>query len=417
MRQVTEKVLEKIKPTAQEIKKFRSAASQFLKKLNSQLKDTQAILGGSGEKDTWLSSSYDIDVFVQFDYKKYLDRSLILSDLLEEKLKNAFPKLKRLHGSRDYFQVKYLGYDFEIVPILKIAISKQAVNITDISPLHAQWVNTKAKKIKDEIRLAKAFARANNCYGAESYINGFSGYVLEILTVYYGSFEELLKAAVRWEHKDIIDIEKYYRSREDLFMNVNQSKLQSALIVIDPVDKRRNAAAALDMEKFFLFRDKAAAFLECPAPLFFEKEKITFQKLEKQTMYNLVYLEIAPLAGKEDVVGTKLLKAFQQLREKLKPFEISSSGWEWDKGSRAIFYFILEKRQIDPFVAKIGPPLKMEEQAKAFQKKNKEVYQERGRLMARVPLKEYLLPDAVNAALKEDYIKKKIRSVKKIQLG
>ncbi|MFH1682477.1 MAG: hypothetical protein ABIA37_01650, partial [Candidatus Woesearchaeota archaeon] len=334
-----------------------------------------------------------------------------------EKLKKAFPTKKRLHGSRDYFQINYLGYDFEVVPILNVTNSKQAVNITDVSPLHAKWVNANAKKVKDEIRLAKAFAKANSCYGAESYINGFSGYVLEIIVTYYGSFIDLLRAAVRWEHKDIIDTEKYYPSRENLFMEINQSKLHSALIVIDPVDKTRNAAAALDMEKFFLFKEKAAAFLETPGLDLFEKEKTSFQKLEKQTLHNLVYVEVTPTSGKDDVVGTKLLKAFQQLREKLKPFEISSSGWEWDKGNKATFYYILEKRQIDPFVIRTGPPLKMEEQVKAFKKKNKDTYQEKNRLMAKVPLKEYHLQDAVAVALKEEYIKKKIKAVKKIQVG
>ncbi|MFH1682376.1 MAG: nucleotidyltransferase domain-containing protein, partial [Candidatus Woesearchaeota archaeon] len=120
MQHVIDKVLQKIKPSAQEVKKFDQATKQFLAKLNPQLKDAQAILGGSGEKDTWLSTSHDIDIFVQFEYKEYKDKSLILSDLLEEKLKRIFPNIKRLHGSRDYFQINYLGYDFEVVPILNV---------------------------------------------------------------------------------------------------------------------------------------------------------------------------------------------------------------------------------------------------------------------------------------------------------
>ena len=52
----------------------------------------------------------------------------------------------------------------------------------------------RSKKILDEIKIAKAFCHANNCYGAESYINGFSGYGLELLVYYYGGFLRFIKA-------------------------------------------------------------------------------------------------------------------------------------------------------------------------------------------------------------------------------
>src|SRR3989338_8070005 len=175
-------VLRKIKPGKDEQKKFSTATASFLKSLNAALgKDGTALLGGSGAKGTWLSGSHDMDVFVAFDYKKYADHSSELSGLLEKGLKKAFPKtgIDRLHGIRDYFQLSYQSLMFEIVPILKINKAEEARNITDISPLHSAWVNKHAAKVKDDIRLLKQFCKANNMYGAESYIGGFSGYVLE----------------------------------------------------------------------------------------------------------------------------------------------------------------------------------------------------------------------------------------------
>jgi len=415
MQEILEKVIKKIKPTAAEIKRFEKVTAQFLTKLNSQFKDAKAILGGSGEKGTWLSGSHDIDVFLQFDYKKYKDKSDDLADLTEEKLKKVFPKFQRVHGSRDYFQTNYQSYVFEIIPILKITKKDQAVNITDISPLHAQWVK-KHKTLQDEIRLAKQFAKAQGCYGAESYINGLSGWVLEILTVYYGSFENLLNAAVKWESKDSIDVQKHYKKAKEIFKNLNQSKLKSAIIVIDPVDKDRNAAAAFDLEKFFLFRYKCAEFLKKPTEILFEKQTIDFQKLEKETLYNLTYVEVSPLAGKDDVVGTKLLKVFEFLKKKLTNFEIEDSGWDWS-GNNAIFYYILKKRQIDPFIIKEGPPLKMEEAVKAFQKKNKNTYEERGRLKVKIPLEHFKLPDFLKETLKDKYIQERIKLIKKVLVG
>lgn len=417
MKKTVESILSKIKPKPAETKKFQRITAQFLKKLNQQLKPARAkaILGGSGEKDTWLSGSHDIDIFVQFDYDKYKSQSPTLSDILEDALKKTFPNVKRLHGSRDYFQLQYQTYLFEVVPILKITKASQSLNITDISPLHAQWIKKTPQKIKDEIRLAKQFAKANNCYGAESYISGFSGYVIEILTVFYGSFEKLLQAASKWESKDIMDIKKYYKKHE-VFKKINSSKLRSPLIVIDPVDKTRNAAAALSIEKFLLFKQKAADFLQKPELKFFEKEKISFKKLEKGTLHNLVYLEINPLTGKNDVVGTKLLKVFQYLKKKLVPFKFQEAGWEWDEKNKAVFYFILEKKQILPYTIRTGPPLKLEEYVKEFKKKHKETFEERGRVSAKIPIKNFLLKDFVKDILKDTYVKERIKGIKKITI-
>lgn len=418
MQPILDKVLKRIKPKPAEIKRFQRITNQFLKKLNSQLKsaNAKAILGGSGEKDTWLSDSHDIDIFVQFDYKEYKPQSPVLADILEVNLKKIFSKINRLHGSRDYFQTRYQNFTFEIVPILKITQAGQALNITDISPLHAQWVKKAPKQTKDYIRLAKQFSKANNCYGAESYICGFSGYVLEILTIFYGSFKALLQAAVKWENKDIIDVENHYEKNE-VFKKINPSKLHSPLIVIDPVDKTRNAAAALSIEKFLLFKQKAAAFLQKPDLKSFEKEKISFKDLERQTMHNLLYLEISSLPGKEDVIGTRLLKTFQFLKKRLMPFEIKEANWDWDKKSKAVFYFILEKKQIPPYFIRAGPPLKLEKYVKEFKKKNKDIFEERGRIMARIPIKYFQLKDFVKEILKDKFVKERIKAVKVVKFG
>src|SRR3989344_1107382 len=171
-------ILNKIKPNEQERLWFKTIADSFLKLLNSKLKDARAILGGSGAKDTWLAGNHDVDIFVLFNYQKYSGQSSELANFLEPIFKKVFSKEKisRVHGSRDYFQLYYQGFFFEVIPILQISSSLQAINITDISPLHSLWANKYTKGLKDEIRLIKQFCRAQKVYGAESYIGGFSGY-------------------------------------------------------------------------------------------------------------------------------------------------------------------------------------------------------------------------------------------------
>ena len=89
-------ILIKISPNKAEQKLFKEIISSFLKKINSNLKEAKAILGGSGAKDTWLSYKYDIDIFVAYDYPKFHLQSAQLSDLLQPCLKKSF--LDDTHG-------------------------------------------------------------------------------------------------------------------------------------------------------------------------------------------------------------------------------------------------------------------------------------------------------------------------------
>lgn len=158
---ILDEVRKDINPTKQEEKELMAKVKSVLDKINGKLKNARAILGGSGAKKTWLRKTHDADLFVLFDYKS---KSNELSDILEKVLKKIFPKIVRLHGSRDYFQIKEKGFIFEIIPILNIKKAEQAKNITDVSPLHAAWVK-KHSKLKDDIRLTKQFCKAADVYG------------------------------------------------------------------------------------------------------------------------------------------------------------------------------------------------------------------------------------------------------------
>jgi tRNA nucleotidyltransferase (CCA-adding enzyme) len=409
-------ILTKIKPNQKERQKFNKVSEVFLKKLNSKLKDAKGIIGGSGAKGTWIANSHDIDIFVTFDYLKFSDKSAELAEILLPMLKKAFPQqnFARVHGSRDYFQTTFQKMGFEIIPILKIAKSEQAINITDVSPLHANWVNQNCKGIKDEIILAKQFCRANKIYGAESYLGGFSGYVLEILISRYKSFENLLTASLSWGIKTTIDVAKHY-PRNNIMYELNQSKLQSPLIVIDPVDKNRNAAAALTLEKFMIFKNKAKEYLHAPGPSFFFKKQVSFASLKKENKHNLIFVPVAPFSGKEDIVGVKLVKAYEFMKDKLSVFKLNDSGWEWE-GSNAFFYFYVEKLLLPDKIIHSGPPLTMEEHVKQFKKRYKKTYEEHGRIMVKLPNPFPKLEPFVKNLTRDKYLKDKVKTIKEVKV-
>ena len=372
--QLLNEVLEEIQPDKNYEKEIFSKLSLIIKKINQNQKHIKAILGGSGAKGTWLKT-FDADIFVLFNYSKFKDKSDKLSDFLEKILNKKFRNIKRLHGSRDYFQIKQGTFTFEIVPILKISKAEQAKNITDVSPLHSKWV-LKHKKLMNEMKLTKQFCQAQNVYGAESYIRGFSGYVCEILTIYYGSFLNLIKNAAKWQDKIVIDVEKYYKGK-DVFKLVNTSKLVSPLVVIDPVQKDRNAAAALSIEKFEAFKKAAREFLRSPSKGFFARNRLKSLFLtEKSADRKLIIIKLRTLAGKIDVVGSKLLKIFEFLNENLVKhgFKIIKSDWEWDKKGEALFYLLFSKKPLPKTTEIEGPPIKIKQHSETFKKSHKSAF-------------------------------------------
>ena len=400
-------ILKTLKPSKEEESAFISVTNNVLKRLNSSLKDAKAILGGSGAKETWLKGSHDVDIFVLFNYAKFKENHLSISDLLEKSLKKNFKAIKRIPGSRDYFQIKEKGYIFEIVPILNIKKAEESLNITDISPLHVSWVNTH-KKLCDEIRLTKAFCKAQKVYGAESYIKGFSGYLLEILAIHYKSFHQLLKSASKWKEHDVIDTEKYYKNSKEALNSLNRSKLISPLIVIDPVQKERNVAAALDKEKFIQFKEASKKFLKKPDKSFFTKKELDIQQLKKKAKANtLILLEAKASGSKEDIIGCKLLKVFTYLHNQLtfNDFIIKNNGWDFDRKNKAILWYIIDKKKLTETKKVVGPPVKSKYHAKRFRQKHKNAFTEKGKLCAHIKRK-YREPSAlIKSIIKEEHIK------------
>ncbi|MEM4336677.1 MAG: CCA tRNA nucleotidyltransferase [Candidatus Woesearchaeota archaeon] len=401
-----EKIKQKIRPDEVVILK---RVDSFLKKINEEIKKRKikatAVVGGSIAKGTFIKGDYDIDIFVKFS-KEYPNEKL--SDILEKCIKKLKPE--RLHGSRDYFQIKKKELIFEVIPVYDIKSSNEAVNITDASTLHFKWVKEQIKRnpeLKDEIRLARAFCKANGLYGAESYIRGFSGHVIDILTIYYGGFINLLKKASKWKEKEVIDFYNVYKG--EALKKLNISKIQSPLIIIDPVQPERNAAASLSREIFYKFIEKANEFIKRPSEKFFEKKKFSLPSIKKK---KAIIIKVNPLKGKKDVIGSKLLKAFEKIKKQLEinGFEIKDCGWHWEE--EAYYWFVLKNKKISKTYVKEGPPLKSKNNVENFKKKHKKTFVEGKRIYAYAEREFNTAEKLLNWVLKKEDIKKCFRTAR-----
>ncbi len=399
--QILKEILDEIKP-----KETIPEVNEFLDKLNQELKkqriNAKAVLGGSFSKGVWLKGDYDVDIFVKFN-TKYKNEEI--SNLLEKILKRFKPI--RVHGSRDYFHIKN-KVNYEIVPVFDIKNPKQAKNVTDFSPLHVDWVNKKGNKIKDDIILTKKFMKAQNVYGAENYIRGFSGHVVDIIVIYYGGFLKLLHAATKWKPKQVIDTYNNYKGKALLVLN--KSKTEGPLVVIDPVQPDRNAAAAINDEKFNKFIKSAKEFLKKPSKKKFVEKRINIDELKKNK--NMLILEANIFIGKEDIIGAKILKAFEFIKKELNDFSVLKSGWEWNKKDKSIIWFLLKTKDLPKTFIREGPPLEIKDHVKRFKSKYKKTITKNNKIYGVVVRKLTKLNDILKKLLKEKYLLDKIKSIK-----
>jgi tRNA nucleotidyltransferase (CCA-adding enzyme) len=403
-----DKLKEEIRPDKEVIKEVDKIVDAINRLLKKEKVKATCKKGGSVAKGTFLKDDYDVDLFVIFD-KQYKGKDI--SKILGKVLKNLKPK--KVHGSRDYYQLSINSLNFEIVPVMKVKNYKEIENVTDMSPLHVDFVKKNSnKKIRDDIRLAKVFCKAQGVYGAESYIKGFSGHILDILVIHYGSFINLLKAAAKWKDKTIIDPEKYH---DDVLFELNKSKTRGPLVIVDPVQPDRNAAAALGKEKYNIFRKAARDFLKRPSLSFFVKKKINAEELKKRAKRDyFISLNVKAKKGKEDVVGSKLKKAFDYLVKGLEnnEFSIRFADWEWNKKQKAVFYFIIKKEKMSKEVIHEGPPIDRKEHVKLFKKLYKKTFTKKKKVYAKLKRKYMEPKKLINDLIKEKYIKDRVKEIK-----
>jgi len=251
------------------------------------------------------------------------------------------------------------GFEIEVIPVLYITRPNQAKNITDHSPFHVNWSKRKSKGLVEDVKISKQFFRGIGAYGAESWIGGFSGHVIEILTVNYGGFKKLLTAISKWEDTAFTDVEKYYSNEKDARSSISKSKQDSPLLVIDPIDKGRNAAAAVTKEKYDFLKINVEAFLKKPVLTAFDELIITDEDIKKLVKKNKLYLFSAkPESPKLDASGAKMLNYYKKISRMFTEnnFELVDSGFFWDKKNDGLIWFILNPKELSKKHILKGPP-------------------------------------------------------------
>jgi len=366
---------------SKKLKVFTDALKQIISKKKIK---ADVFIGGSFAKKTVVKrNELEIDIFIRF-FESEKDISIILEKIANE-LKNKYKKIEKIHGSRDYFRIKEDKLTYEIIPVRKIRNANEAENITDLSYFHVNFVRNKINNnISKEILIAKAFCKSCGVYGAESYIQGFSGYALECLMIEYKKFDKFLKEVIK-NDKLVIDTKKYYKNKEEIMVLLNESKTKSPIILIDPTWKERNVMAALSDESYNKLKEKAKEYVKKPnIEYFIEKEfsEEDFKKRTKKEKSEYVKLVITTNKQPGDIAGTKMKKFFRFLsREIEKYYDIIDSEFIYP-GKNSSELHISSRNKKD--VIRNGPYNHDEKAVKAFKKANKNTFVKQNRIYAKI---------------------------------
>jgi tRNA nucleotidyltransferase (CCA-adding enzyme) len=356
MKKVFLKVLSKIKPSDQENVFLNEISKKIIKILMNNAKELgvniQVVLGGSASRGTNLKGNYDLDFFIRFNLEKNINEYYKLL------ITKSFDGFKIVHGTRDYFKGIYEGYKVEFVPSIKYDSPKKAINSADISFFHIDYLKKQFSKnpgLKDDVLLLKIFLKANNIYGAESARSGFSGYVCELLIIYFKGFYNLLEYFEVVKPKIVIDIEKHYENSNEAIKTLNKNKILGPLVIIDPLLPLRNAASCISMKSFSEFVFKVRLFLRTHEPKLFKIRGLNLNLVKERSKRRgtkLIFFKLKE-QGEFDILKAKVLRKLNQIGSSLKKegFGIFSYGVTDD----SYVYFELESIKVSKYKKHFGP--------------------------------------------------------------
>ena len=344
-------ILSEIKPDAEECRQIIANAEELQRITERYLDekgiDAKVIFAGSIGKDTYLRDP-DIDMFIMFPE----ETSASDMERLGIEVGMAILNGHKSFSEHPYISGVFKGMEVDMVPCFAVSSAENIKSSVDRTPFHAAYIqNNSDPAMRDEMRLMKKFMKGIGTYGAEPHVRGFSGYLCEIITLYYGGFLNALRASIDWKEGVKLD-----------FGNGEGNFPQAAMIFYDPVDGRRNVASAVHVDTMSRFITAAKRYLENPERRFFFPERRTpFNKqeiLDRIDMRGSSFISVSFERPKvlDDILHAQLWKTEYAIEKRLRYYgfdPIRSSHAVTD--DRVLFVFELATNRLSETYLHEGP--------------------------------------------------------------
>jgi tRNA nucleotidyltransferase (CCA-adding enzyme) len=365
---ILQKALQYCEPSLAEVKRISGIANEARDLVSSyrSSKIIEVTFGGSFAKGTWLKGDTDIDIFVRIDESVDNEEFERLGKQIgTESLKRYRPYLR--YSDHPYVEAFVKGIRINVVPCYNVNVGNWK-SAADRSPFHTEYVkhNLNNEMIR-HVRLLKRMLKSISVYGAEIARNGFSGYAIEVLILKYGSLPSLLQV--------ISDIKK-----EGNVFSINSvdedviKTFASPLVIIDPIDPRRNLGTAISTESVGKFVLVARRFLQKPSLNYFIKRE-RYARPYEEIYPNLLVIEFGHTSRSPDIIWGQLKRSLDALSKQLElaGFIVIRSTCITDEKRSAAFIFLLESIFLSLYIEKIGPEVFRKKETANFISKNRKI--------------------------------------------
>lgn len=354
IREILNEVIRISTPSEEEVAIARIAEKVLRERLNEL--NVEYIFVGSYARNTWLRNNLEIDVFVFFQKdatKEELERRIV------EIGKKVLDELELRYAEHPYVHGKVSGVEVDLVPCYKVESAKDIISAVDRTPFHHEWLKERVKGKEAEIRILKQFLKANEIYGAEYKVRGFSGYLCELLIVFYGSFIDCIKSATNWTRRTVIDVKN------------KEIRIGESFFVIDPVDENRNVAANLSLDNLAKFVHLSRMFLKNPSIDFFipKRREVNIETLIsaiEQRNTEIIAVEFEKPRIVEDNLYPQLERAARKIFEELKREGFEPIRFSFFAGEKCYLLFETAIKEISRITKKLGPLFEDEENVEKF---------------------------------------------------
>jgi CCA-adding enzyme len=324
---------------------------------------------GSVAKDTYLSENPDIDVFMRLPTSIPRRNLGYVGLRIAKRAAGDAEQLERF-AEHPYLEIFTDGYRVDIVPCYDTPAGEWQ-SATDRTPYHTDYIRTHlTEPMHGEVRLLKRFMQGIGVYGAEIKVGGFSGYLCELLVMEYGSFAGVIEAFAAYSKRVVVDIENHYSGRErDV-----ELLFPEPLVIVDPVDKARNVASAVQTQKLYEFIAATRAFLQSPSEAYFyppPKHALPPDQVEAHLSgenTSHIYIQIGELSAVPDVLWGQLYRTKRSLRKLLETNDFTvlrDAVWS-NESSLSVFVFELEQPVLPNVKKHLGPQLERQAESEKY---------------------------------------------------
>ncbi|MEM1727089.1 MAG: CCA tRNA nucleotidyltransferase [Nitrososphaerota archaeon] len=364
MEDVVERARRIVRPTRLEERALRRIVEKALSAARREISGVAGALDvsleGSAAKNTWIRGRAEADIFIHFDpgiSREELEK--IIVDLGSRIVESLGGEPMIMYADHPYVEGIVNGVTVDVVACYRVE-PPNWMSATDRTPYHTRYVLSKLKPDQeDEVRLLKGFMKACGVYGAEIKIEGFSGYLTELLILYYGDFLSAVREISCWKPPIVIDLERYYESEERAL----EAFPDSPLIVVDPVDRSRNAAAAVSLTRLSELILASRIFLKKPSIRFFKPIDPAPRIKELKGLIrdrSILYVSFKLDSPRpRDVLWGELKRSEQGIRRSLESlgFTVYRSGSWTDERRECLMIFELDGVELPRHHLHKGPPV------------------------------------------------------------